>query len=142
VAASRRAAGFTAAPNHFISDAAACKRIQRTLQPRSAGDNNAGMDEYTRRVYSTEEDFLGHWFALADAIGEQVGWRPNYHANDAARLERDRLLRVGQLGELTFDSAWISHGRGGFSSLQIRLQSSAVSVTVRVSGQGIECRGK
>lgn len=93
------------------------------------------MDEYTRRVYHSEDDFLADWFMLAEALTPLCGWQPDYRGADPH--ERDCLCRAGKLTELAFDGASIAHGREGWSSLNVYLRSSTRYVVVRVSQEGI-----
>jgi hypothetical protein len=95
-------------------------------------------DEYVRQLYRGEEDFLDHFLGTVEvllpilAAEHGADWRPNYACNDRQRWAQQLRLNAGQLDALTFDEAVIFHGREGFSSLQLRLQSSRRLLIVRV----------
>ena len=90
-------------------------------------------DEYVRRQYLREEDFLETHFGLADLVAPRLGWQPKYQCNDISRRRRDFHLAKNRLTELTFDAAVLFHGREGLSSIRLYLRSSARFLVARIS---------
>ncbi len=84
------------------------------------------MDEYVRRMYLKEEEFLEEYLGTVEAAVDllHLDWQPNYSCNDYVRNDTARRLRAGTLDALTFEDAVIFYGRSGFSSIHVYLRSS------------------
>src|SRR5262249_31647636 len=93
-----------------------------------------GMDEYVRRMYLKEEEFLEEYLGTIEAAVDllHLDWQPNYSCNDSARDEFARRLRRGLVERLTFQDAVIFHGRAGFSSIRVYLRSSTRFTVIRI----------
>ena len=100
------------------------------------------MDEHVNRMCLKEEEFLEVYYETVDAVLPSLGhaWRPCFLCNDHVRDRRARLLAMGQLAELTFDSAVMFHGRDGLSSIRLYLRSSARFVVTRIHWAAGETR--
>src|SRR5262249_55353335 len=92
------------------------------------------MNEYVRRQYLKEEDFLEEYLGTVDAVLPQLphAWQPNFQCDDRARFQRGRLRGTGQLASLPFDSAVLFYGRDGLSSIGLYLRSSERFVVARI----------
>jgi len=92
------------------------------------------MEEYLKRYYVKEEEFVDEFFGVASVAAKALNyeWRPDDQCNDATRKSRDYFLSTGELEQLTFMSAAVYHTAGRFSSAQIILESSKRVVNVRV----------
>src|SRR5262249_25068567 len=83
---------------------------QPTLQLcRAAGQNRrtfigrtTAMDEYVRRMYLKEEEFLEEYLGTVEAAVDllHLDWQPNYSCNDQVREGDARRLRAGALHTL------------------------------------------
>lgn len=93
------------------------------------------MEEWFKRNYLKEEEFLDEYFNIASVAVKAVNykWNPNYNANDSTRKNQEYFLSTGELTSLVFDVADVFHNKNGFSSAQIKLKSSKRIVNVRVS---------
>jgi hypothetical protein len=93
-----------------------------------------GIDEYVRRMYLKEEEFLEEYLGTVEATVDllHLDWQPNFSCNDSARDEFARGLRRGLVEKLTFQDAVIFHGRDGFSSIRVYLRSSTRFTVIRI----------
>lgn len=92
------------------------------------------MDEYIKRHYLKEEEFLEEFNDAANVAVKLLDgeWQPNDACNDVVRKNGEYFLSTGELQHLVFDSASVYHDAKGFSSVQIVLRSSKRVVSVRV----------
>ena len=92
------------------------------------------MDEYVRRHYLKEEEFLEEHYETVDAILPALGgrWQPNYRCNDLARQRQDMLFASGKLTQLTFIDAAVFYNAAGMSSIRVNLCSSDGLIVARI----------
>jgi len=96
------------------------------------------MDEYVRRIYHKEEEFLEEFLGTVEIALPliPVEWRPNYSCNDQVRDDVARRLRAETLHTLTFEDAVLFCDQNGLSSIGIYLRSSEryVVIDIRFGG--------
>jgi hypothetical protein len=92
------------------------------------------MDEYVKRMYLKEEEFLEEFLGTVEALLLSLGgaWQPNYSCNDQVREETRRRLAKGALEAVTFQDAVIFYSKEGFSSIRLYLRSSQRYVVIRI----------
>jgi len=92
------------------------------------------MDEYVRRMYLKEGEFLVEYLGTVEAAVDllRLDWQPNYSCNDYTRNDVARRIRNGMVNKLTFQDAVIFHGRAGFSSIRVYLRSSTRFTVIRI----------